>query len=187
MQEQIRSLYDLSSLLRCPVAKDKFIRSTTSIPYRDDPKSEAETSIDLLFRPFDWSYVSEKILQCHHQTKLDKDNAAPSEQQTLISSVEGDPWFSERLAAANSRRREQLQYWSNRVGKTAHSVSPDLTQTPRQNLQTATGGPDSATSNSASIYDFSTVPISYIFDLHAGNRAGTFQSCSGYPRIGENE
>ncbi|KAI8719837.1 C2H2-type domain-containing protein [Fusarium sp. LHS14.1] len=114
--DQIRSLYDLSSLLRRPRIADKYIRSVGS-------KSCIATSDTLplmvSFNKLDESHVIEKVLQWRGLTKSGQsfscENETPiQERHSLATDGVGDIlWYCQRLARANTRRREQLQHWVN--------------------------------------------------------------------------
>jgi hypothetical protein len=159
MQAQIRSLYDVSSLLRRPMVKDKYIRSHTD---RKNREIVDETSLHYHFRPFDMDYVWEKIRQWHRQTNSERHNVASSDQQISTTSIENNSWFLERLGTANNRRREQIQYWKTYMVESTHPLSPNLPWRPQRAKQTP-----------ASIVSHSTVPRSYIHDLNAGDRLQT--------------
>jgi hypothetical protein len=159
MQAQIRSLYDVSSLLRRPMVKDKYIRSHMD---RKNHEIVDETSLHYHFRPFDMDYVWEKIRQWHRQTNSERHNVASSDQQISTTSIENNSWFLERLGTANNRRREQIQYWKTYTVESTHPLSPNLPWRPQRAKQTP-----------ASTISHSTVPRSYIHDLNAGNRLPT--------------
>jgi hypothetical protein len=159
MQAQIRSLYDVSSLLRRPMVKDKYIRSHAD---RKNLEIVDETSLHYHFRPFDMDYVWEKIRQWHRQTNSERHNVATSDQQISTTSIENNSWFLERLGTANNRRREQIQYWKTYTVEFTHPSSSNLRWRPQRSKQTP-----------ASTISHSTVPRSYINDLNAGDRSRT--------------
>jgi hypothetical protein len=158
MHAQIRSLYDVSSLLRRPMAKDKYIRSHAD---RKNREIADETSLHYHFRPFDMNYVWERIRQWHRQTNSEKHNVASLNQQ-ILTSIENDSWFLERLGTANNRRREQIQYWKTYTVESTHPLSSNLPWKPQRVKQTP-----------ASTISHSTVPRSYIHDLNAADRLRT--------------
>jgi hypothetical protein len=158
MQAQIRSMYDVSSLLRRPMVKEKYIRSHAD---RKTREVADDTSLHYHFRPFDMDYVWEKIRQWHRQTNSAKRNVASINQQ-ISTSIENDSWFLERVGTANNRRREQIQYWKT---YTVESTHPPSSNPPWR--------PQSAKQTPASIISHSTVPRSYIDDLNAGDRLRT--------------
>lgn len=115
---QIRSLYDLSSLLRRPSVSDKYIRSVSS-------KLDAPTSTDpdilplsVGFHTSDESHVLERVLQWRGLTKstlgIEFKDEGPVRigEDATNDDTEDISWFCQRLAAANTRRREQLRYWT---------------------------------------------------------------------------
>jgi hypothetical protein len=159
MQAQIRSLYDVSSLLRRPMVKDKYIRSHSDLKNREIAD---ETSLHYHFRPFDMDYVRERIRQWHRQTNSEKHDVASLNQQISTTSIENDSWFLERVGTANNRRREQIHYWKTHTVESTHPPSSNLPWRPQRAKQTP-----------ASIMSLSTVPRSHIFDLNAGDRSRT--------------
>ncbi|KAJ3471850.1 hypothetical protein MRS44_001949 [Fusarium solani] len=114
--DQIRSLYDLSSLLQRPRIADKYIRSVSSKSH-----TAASDTLPLMvcFSKLDESHAIEKILQWRGLTKsgqsLSCENEAPAEERHSLATDEvGDIlWYCQRLARANTRRREQLQHWAD--------------------------------------------------------------------------
>ncbi|RYP02653.1 hypothetical protein DL764_005698 [Monosporascus ibericus] len=118
--EHIRSLYDLSSLLRRPNIADKYIRS---IPPKPDPAALGESDtlpLSVGFSSSDESHVLEKVLQWRGLTKsgrsfeFEDENAAAIGKGLTSARIEDILWLCQRLARANTRRREQLQYWIDR-------------------------------------------------------------------------
>jgi hypothetical protein len=167
MQAQIRSLYDVSSLLRRPMVKDKYIRSHVD---RKNREIVDETSLHYHFRPFDMDYVWEKIGQWHRQTNSEKHGVASSNQQISTTSTEHDSWLFERLATANNRRREQLQYWRTHTVGSMDPSSSNLPRSSRRDQKDVEAEPSRAKQAPASTMSLSTVPRSYIHDLNAGDR-----------------
>jgi hypothetical protein len=167
MQAQIRSLYDVSFLLRRPMVKDKYIRSHAD---RENRTIVDETSLHYHFRPFDMDYVWERIGQWHRQTNSERHNAASSDQHISTTSIENDFWFLERLATANNRRREQIQYWKTHTAEYTHPSSSNLPQSSQRDQKDVEAEPSRAKQTPASIISLSTVPRSYIHDLNAGDR-----------------
>ena len=120
--DQIDLLHHLSMLLRQPALTGRYLKSTA----RDDKPSA--------FAPFDYSHVVEKLRHWQRIAESDAKDETLS-QQSATSCVEPDekPAVSEndvrarmdlesnqvsyglikRLARANTRRREQLNYWAN--------------------------------------------------------------------------
>jgi hypothetical protein len=181
IQAQIRSLYDVSSLLRRPMTKDEYVRSNVD---RKKSKIVDETSLRQRSRPFDRDYVWEMIGQWHGQIDLKKQNVAALDQPISITSIENNSWFFERLATANTRRREQLEYWRKHTGKFTHPSSSNLPRRPQRdqkNVVEADPSPEeqiypdssSAKQTPASIGSLSTEFRSYIYDSNAGDRSRT--------------
>ncbi|RYP17412.1 hypothetical protein DL765_004542 [Monosporascus sp. GIB2] len=115
--EQVRSLYDLSSLLRRPNTADKYIRSTPSKPDTAALGDSDTLPLSVGFSSSDESHVLEKVLQWRSMTKsgrsfeFEDENVAAIGKGLTNDQIEGILWFCQRLARANTRRREQLQYW----------------------------------------------------------------------------
>lgn len=115
--EQIRSLYDLSALLRRPKIADKYIRSVNSKSKNATLSDQGIVPLSVGFCRSDESHVMEKVLQWRGLTKsgqcieFDDEAVAPVGQGLPTDGVEDILWFCQRLAGANTRRREQLQYW----------------------------------------------------------------------------
>ncbi len=117
IREQIRSLYSLSALLRRPSISNKYIRSLEKVA-KDEAASETIPS-SLAFSTFDLGHVAEKVRQWRGLTKSDR-NVHSGDEETaaedmLVNRIADDCgdvwWLCQRLAAANTRRREQLKYW----------------------------------------------------------------------------
>ncbi|KAJ5634780.1 hypothetical protein N7528_002622 [Penicillium herquei] len=135
---QIRSLFDLSSLLRRPKLAERYI---TSVNTKTQERVNNADTIPLVtaFTPLDESHILEKVLQWRGLTKsgcyieFDEEEAAPMDQTFNACHIEDISWVCERLARANTRRREQLQHWtdhpydpSREVSKVIDSISePD--------------------------------------------------------------
>jgi len=130
--EQIQSLFHLSSLLRRPSFTGKYIRSVNR-NVRVDPEKQ-ESSLASCLSKFDCKHVLEKVRQWNSLSKSAKD--IPYEDEEPVSSYqiqgrtdldidccEDVTALCQRLANANTRRREQLQYW------TGHPDSPTAHET----------------------------------------------------------
>jgi hypothetical protein len=194
--EQIRSLYDLSSLLHRPGIGDKYIRSVNS-------KSKTDTTVDSHtlppsagFKVSDESHIVEKILQWRGLTKsgrsveFEDEEPATMGQGLTSDYVEDIPWFCERLARANTRRREQLQYWIDHpydpkqdAANAARLAAPQVTvkQEDKQESrrQTSTLKPTDSNlpregpKSTVSKQSFSTVAVSDIHDTKTNVRPRT--------------
>ncbi|KAK3360710.1 hypothetical protein B0T25DRAFT_602509 [Lasiosphaeria hispida] len=116
--EQIRALYDLSVLLRRPTISSKYIRSI-----KNANKNGPVTEIMMLRRAFgsyEYNHIIEKVDQWRGQTKSSKKIDLVEEEAKEAGATEGPPhlgscedivWLCHRLAEANMRRREQMEYW----------------------------------------------------------------------------
>lgn len=171
---QIQSLYDLSSLLRRPKIADKYIRSINS---KSDTArlSDSDTlSLSVSFSSSDERHIAEKVLQWRGLTKsgrsveFEDEHVAPMRQGLTSDGVKDILWFCRRLARANTRRREQLQYWTDypydleQDSTNAASVEkPDMAQSPK--------GPRSTMSKQS----FSTAAVSDIHDTKTNIRPRT--------------
>ncbi|KAF4336913.1 transcriptional repressor tup1 [Fusarium beomiforme] len=125
--EQIRSLFDLSALLRRPKVKDKYIRSIGSEKTSNLDSSET-SSLASAFIGLDERHIVQKTLQWRGLTKstmkfdVDVESTAPLENVSSEGGVEDIFWLCQRLARANTRRREQLRYWTDHPYDTKHNV-----------------------------------------------------------------
>ncbi|KAK4195455.1 Tetratricopeptide repeat-domain-containing protein, partial [Triangularia verruculosa] len=130
---QIRSLYDISALLRRPTMSSKYIRSVK----KADKKSQETENIMLkrAFSTYDHRHVIEKVRQWRGKTKcareMDLEKEAPREADLeedeasaeevvagqrksaeMVEDCENILWLCQRLSEANIRRREQIEYWT---------------------------------------------------------------------------
>lgn len=200
--EQIRSLYDLSALLRRPTVSNKYIRSAEEAGKL--PLGEA-ASLQQAFAAADYDHVLEKVRQWRGLTKCDKGVATAGEgavtEAMTVDKGEGCEdilWLCQRLSEANSRRREQLAYWIR------HPYDPEADRTTEDPLRDVAakapsrGGPQGdghnesqllmsyakppdtvirpAAAPSLSIMSrqtFSTVAVSDVYDTKTNTRART--------------
>jgi hypothetical protein len=198
MLEQIQSLYDLSSLLRRPKIADKYIRSVSSKSNTATLSNSDTLPLIACFSSSDESHITEKVLQWRGLTKsgrmveFEDEDVAPVVQVVTGGWVEDILWFCQRLARANARRREQLQYWTDHpydpkqdATDAARLATPDLAQVPakqeKQELRSQAstlkppdpnlprGGPKSAVSKQS----FSTAAVSDIHDTQTNVRPRT--------------
>ena len=125
---QIRTLYDLSSLLRRPKITDRYIRSVNSKAEQSSTTKPKTLPLSVGFRASDEKHIVEKVIQWRGLTKTDL-GVEPAKEVVsevangVVSSdtfgrlnsdgVEDILWFCQRLARANTRCREQLQYWTD--------------------------------------------------------------------------
>ncbi|KAJ8127030.1 hypothetical protein O1611_g6607 [Lasiodiplodia mahajangana] len=117
--DQVRSLHEISSLLRRPTVTNKFLRSKNTGPEPTAPRDPENIHLNVAFRPFDENHVLEKILQWRTLSKSLQaaslpDGTVPSAYDAaLYQEIEEVRWFCQRLGRANTRRREQLRYWKS--------------------------------------------------------------------------
>jgi hypothetical protein len=156
----IRSLYKISLLLRRPAIHDKYIRST--------PNDQALPH----FASWDKAHVSEKMGQW-----------AMGEGFPYKEPIDPSNHLVSRLAAANTRRREQLKYWQKHPDRpTSISVQPAasdkqqslaskdaeaILQNQTRSIESAVPREDerkTATSSKNTKYSFSTVAKSELND-----------------------
>ncbi|KAF9777954.1 hypothetical protein IL306_004298 [Fusarium sp. DS 682] len=118
IMEQLCSLFDISALLRRPKITDKYIRSIGSEKTAKLDKSDI-LSLTNAFVCLDECHVVEKALQWRGLTKsaikfdIDVESSAPLESISREGGLEDIFWLCQRLARANTRRREQLKYWTD--------------------------------------------------------------------------
>ncbi|KAI0443545.1 hypothetical protein F4803DRAFT_307094 [Xylaria telfairii] len=114
--DQIQSLHEISALLRRPTVTNKFIRS---VNVRPEAISTDELRLSDAFGLFDEYHILEKVLEWRGlgkslQSVIFSDEAVATFNDTLDHrEVERVRWFCQRLARANTRRRQQLRYWKN--------------------------------------------------------------------------
>ncbi len=119
--EQIQSLFYLSSLLRRPTFTGRYLRSMKSKARAEIQKEE----LSVIFRlgRYDTEHVFEKVRQWHGLSKsainVSHEDEEPAYLDLLKARTAFDSELGEdisvlcyRLARANNRRREQLQYWT---------------------------------------------------------------------------
>jgi hypothetical protein len=118
---QIQSLFYLSSLLRRPSFTGRYLRSVN--PKDRGDSLEQELSLNFCFRISDFKHVCEKVRQWYGLGKSvasmsyePEEPASPDQIQARggIDTELGEDVIvlCQRLANANTRRREQLQYWA---------------------------------------------------------------------------
>lgn len=126
---KIRSLFDISSLLRRPKVVDKYIRSTAT--KLDKESAVVPECLDLTasFRKHDEAHVVEKILQwrglskCSRDVPFETEEPVTTGQMSEVHQIQDVLWFKDRLAVANTRRREQLKYWVDHPYESAKDSS----------------------------------------------------------------
>ncbi|KAI0538723.1 hypothetical protein GGR58DRAFT_467145 [Xylaria digitata] len=115
--EQVGSLHEISSLLRRPTVTNKFIRSVSVGLEPGSLRGLENIPLNGAFEMFDNSHVLEKVLHWRGLSKSLQRINFSDEAVTPVNSALNDQdihdirWFCQRLAKANTRRREQLQYW----------------------------------------------------------------------------
>lgn len=119
MQAQIRSLFDVCSVLSWPRVTDKYLHSVSS---GSGPQSEPPDAVPLMvaMNVLDERHIKEKVLQWRRLNKNGPDSSCLNEpgaaettaqQDSAFDLIRDTAWLCQRLAQANTRRREQLQYW----------------------------------------------------------------------------
>ncbi|KAJ2990938.1 hypothetical protein NUW58_g2713 [Xylaria curta] len=114
--DQIRSLHEISSLLRRPTVTNKSIHSINTGVEEITLQGSDHVPLNRAFEVFDNNHILEKVLQWRGLSKslrhitFSEENVAPASNVSSYQEVEGIRWLCERLAKANTRRREQLQY-----------------------------------------------------------------------------
>lgn len=186
----------MSSLLRRPRIADKYIRSVGS-------KSHAAISDTLplmgSFSKLDETHIIEKVLQWRGLTKsgqsLSFEYEVPAEERNSLATDDvGDIlWFCQRLARANTRRREQIQHWADHpyVSKpnklTSDQLVPVLVKLPVKELGTKEESgsqastlkqpgltfPQAGPKSTMSKQSFSTAAISDVHDTKTNVRPRT--------------
>ncbi|KAI0906062.1 hypothetical protein F4823DRAFT_627358 [Ustulina deusta] len=128
--DQIQSLQEISSLLRRPTVRNKFIRSTNAAGLEANPLRGVDNlHLNDAFRLFDDNHVLEKVLQWRGLSKsqlgftFSNENAAAGSDAPSHQEIKDIHWFCQRLARANTRRREQLRYWKSHPYDAAQSVT----------------------------------------------------------------
>lgn len=171
---QVQSLYEMSTLLRRPAIPDKYIRSAIN-----HQKTEVSH-----FAKWDQDHVAAKITQW----TLDKDK---------IFEEPFDPgsFLCSRLAAGNTRRREQLAYWQKHperpLSKTSPLVSPPKPQQfenrgaqirqPSVSAPLTDAAPRSTDASKITVQTFSTVAQSILQDnVTSSGRPKTIYAPSGH-------
>jgi hypothetical protein len=181
--EQIQSLFYISSLLRRPSFKGKYICSA-NLKARADPWSE-DFSLAFYFSVSDREYVFRKVIQwCRLSKGVDNvlhENEEPAHPDQIQARKAFDTELSEsvkvicmRLANANTQRREQLRYWFDHPddnewrGSVSTQLRPDIS-VKREPIPTATRAsePQSQPTSSMSKQSFTTVAKSVVFDARS--------------------
>lgn len=198
IQDEIRSLYDLSSLLRRPkIIADKYIRSVSLNPNAIKLSDSDTLPLSVDFSSSDESHIVEKVLQWRRLTKsarsveFENENVAPMGQgYNTNDCVKDILWFCQRLARANTRRRDQLRYWTDHPydpkqdpNNVTQPVTPNLAGFNRKQVESQSQastlkpqdsnlprkGPKSAVSKQS----FSTVAVSDSHDTKTNVRPRT--------------
>lgn len=117
--EQVHSLFEVSSVLRRPTIEGKWIRSVPKS--RDRANVDGTLQVSDAYKGLDMLHVSEKIqswrglgkdavaLSIEHEPSRPPSETADAKKANTLDVL----WLCERLAQANSRRREQLSYWTD--------------------------------------------------------------------------
>ncbi|KAJ5773290.1 C2H2 type zinc finger domain protein [Penicillium paradoxum] len=189
--EQIRSLFDLSALLRRPKIADKYIRSVDSKSHTATLSDPEILPINLGFSSSDEGHIVEKMLQWRGLTKsgqciqFEDEEVTPTGQGLTYDRVEDVMWFCKRLAGANTRRREQLQYWADHpydhkkattdipvldAPNLEQVVAKQMREPQKSQSQASTLKPPKSTVSKQS---FSTAAVSDIYDTKTNVRPRT--------------
>lgn len=192
IQSQIRSLFDVSSLLRRPRVTDKYLRSVSSRPVssRPCPQPEPTKALSLSFmaaiNTLDERHIIEKVLQWRRRDNtsscafLEEPSTPVRKKQDMAASevIEDDAWLFQRLAQANTRRREQLEYWKLRPyeAETMHDEASTIklgetsrSQKTKKTALTTTGFSAAALTTTS----FSTAAFSDVHNTKTVERART--------------
>ncbi|KAI1174913.1 hypothetical protein F4777DRAFT_598900 [Nemania sp. FL0916] len=133
--DEIRSLHEISLLLRRPAVRDEFIRSGNSSVEETSLGSLDNGHPSAVFRAFDEKHVSEKVLQWRRRSRRSQrlnplnEATAPVDDMFRHDDIEDVQWFCQRLGRANSKRRERLKHWKQypyspeRVATTAEEAA----------------------------------------------------------------
>ncbi|KAJ5173651.1 Tetratricopeptide-like helical [Penicillium coprophilum] len=138
--EQIRSLYDMSALLRRPTIADKYIRSVNSRLNIATPSNAGYLPMSIGLSRFDEAHIVEKMLQWRGLTKsarridFEVEGVAPIGQGLKKYLIDDIMWFCQRLAVANTRRREQFQYWADHPYDPRHDTTTNEAQLATRSL-----------------------------------------------------
>ncbi|ERS95330.1 hypothetical protein HMPREF1624_08208 [Sporothrix schenckii ATCC 58251] len=137
IKEQIKSLFEVSSLLRRPRVTNKYLRSVSS----KSPNQAGAKEADLLMiamKTYDERHVKEKMLQWGSLNKSTLGQQFQEESVPMnrpdFGAIQEVSWLCQRLAQANTRRREQLQYWKRRPYETAPVASKVLPERNPRNM-----------------------------------------------------
>jgi hypothetical protein len=199
--EQIQLLYNMSMLLNRPGLSGRYLRSTN----KKERKSELAH-----FAEFDYEHIREKLHQWKCKFKVITDEEGKQETVTTAedleerktrkrSALDQTEILCRRLAKANTRRREQLQYWIHypdrpdvvrswdfnpedtpelgKEGKVKTVVIKSETSTIKPAEQKTVTGSQNPKSV-ASKQSFSTVAVSDVFDKETKTRARTIYAQS---------
>ncbi|OQE34786.1 hypothetical protein PENCOP_c015G06953 [Penicillium coprophilum] len=202
--EQIRSLYDMSALLRRPTVADKYIRSVNSRLNIATLNNPGYLPLSVGLSRFDETHILEKVLQWRGLTKsarcidFEGEGVASIGKGLRKYSVDDIMWYCKRLAAANTRRREQFQYWADNPYDSRQDTTnnfrlatPNLAQSTTEefernqeqesrapsiepSIHVLCGGPKSAVSKQS----FSTAAVSDIYDTKTNVRPRTIYAPS---------
>ncbi|RYP55838.1 hypothetical protein DL771_012305 [Monosporascus sp. 5C6A] len=169
---QIRSLYDLSSLLRRPQVRGKYLRSVKAV-LKDDSTSET-IPLKAAFVRRDYSHIVEKVhlwrgpTKCEMRIEFDTEEAAPPGSDLRYWSDHPYDLRSEQATGTLLEETIPTRIHSeevDRAGKTQSQVA--LVKPPDPNRQSE--GP--ASKSTLSKQTFSTVAVSDVFDAKTNIRA----------------
>lgn len=199
--EQIQLLYNMSILLNRPGLSGRYLRSTS----KNEKKSELAH-----YAEFDYEHIREKLHQWKCKFKVITHEEGKEETATTAedleerktrkrSALDQTEILCRRLAKANTRRREQLQYWTHypdrpdvvqsrdfntddtpEIGKGGQvkslAIKSETSTIKPAEQKTVTGSQNRK--SVASKQSFSTVAASDVFDKETKTRARTIYAQS---------
>lgn len=175
IKEQIRSLYEISSLLRRPTVTDKFIHSKKADLEASTLPGLDNIDLSAAFQSFDSDHILEKMRRWRSFGASPKRDHLSEEGAALVGNVfsfqemEDVGWFCRRLAKANTRRREQLGYWEDHP----YNLKPTVTDDSLNETALKRSDPNEKPMSVLSKQSFSTVALSDVHDTRTNIRPRT--------------
>lgn len=178
IQEQVQSLFGISSVLRRLETTGIHIRPSALKEQTSTPEIAETVPLNVAFGIFDERHIVEKILQWRGMTKSGKnitfeeeEGATESPPESMLESVKDISWLCQRLAQANTRRREQLRYWRDHPYASWKDITA-ISECVRRSRQTTVRQGDQD-SNSGTTHGLPTVAVSDVHDIDASWRTQT--------------